>query len=444
MAKGPQLITALGDAVHPMGVMQRVTDRTLELMTAAMGVMVGLVEDGGVTYVAGSGNQVGLVGTRVEVGHSLSGLSIRTGEVLRSDDTEDDARVDLEACRRHHVRSLVCVPLQREGRSVGVLAVNAPEPDVFSDEDVATLTQLAAFVTVAISSAFELHRVSAELVALGLDQRSDLVEVREPVSVAERFVMSVLTPGGETGLDARARVEPILLDPGLLSIVVQPVVDLGSGEVFAVEALARFDAEPPQSPDRWFDDAHRCDLGVALEVLAVTRALDVLDELPPHLAMTINVGPDAVRSPLFLEALERAPRDRLILELTEHTEVEDYRELLAALRRLRRSGLRVAVDDTGSGYSGLAHILKIAPDFIKVDRELTSGVDLDPVRRALALALVTFAADTGAQIVAEGIETEDELAELRRLGVSYGQGYHLGRPAPVAELRTTPIPPSEG
>ena len=135
MAKGPQLITALGDAVHPMGVMQRVTDRTLELMTAAMGVMVGLVEDGGVTYVAGSGNQVGLVGTRVEVGHSLSGLSIRTGEVLRSDDTEDDARVDLEACRRHHVRSLVCVPLQREGRSVGVLAVNAPEPNVFSDED---------------------------------------------------------------------------------------------------------------------------------------------------------------------------------------------------------------------------------------------------------------------------------------------------------------------
>jgi EAL domain-containing protein (putative c-di-GMP-specific phosphodiesterase class I) len=444
MAKGPQLITALGDAVHPMGVMQRVTDRTLELMTAAQGVMVGLVEDGGITYVAGSGNQVDLVGTRVEMGLSLSGLSIRTGEVLRSDDTEDDARVDLAACRRHHVRSLVCVPLQREGRSVGVLAVNSPEPDVFSDEDVATLTQLAAFVTVAISSAFELHRVSAELVALGLDQRGDPIEAREPVSVAERYVMSVLTPGGETGLDARARIEPILLDPGLLSVVVQPVVDLGTGEVFAVEALARFAAEPQRSPDQWFDDAHRCDLGVALEVLAVTRALAVLDELPQHLAMTINVGPDAVRSPLFLEALERAPRDRLILELTEHTEVDDYRELLAALRRLRRSGLRVAVDDTGSGYSGLAHILKIAPDFIKVDRELTSGVDLDPVRRALALALVTFAADTGAQIVAEGIETEDELAELRRLGVSYGQGYHLGRPAPAAELRTTPIPPPEG
>jgi EAL domain-containing protein (putative c-di-GMP-specific phosphodiesterase class I) len=429
-----------------MGVMQRVTDRTLELIEPAFGVMVGLADEDGITYVAGSGNQVGLVGTRVQMGRSLSGLSIRTSEVLRSDDTEEDARVDLEACRRHFVRSLVCVPLQRNDRSIGVLAVNAPEPGVFTDEDVLTLTQLASFITVAIASAVELHQVSAELVALGLDQRSMGSADGEPMAAAERYVMSVLTPGGAVALDARVRVEPVLLDPSLLSTEFQPIVDLRSGAVFAFEALSRFSPAPVRPPDAWFADAHRCDLGIALEVLAVNRAVEQLDGLPADAAMTLNVGAEAVRSPLFLDALESAPHDRLVLELTEHTEVDDYPALVSSLRSLRRSGLRVAIDDTGSGYSSLAHILKMAPDFIKLDRELTRRIDLDPVRRAMATSLVAFAADTGAAIVAEGIETADELAEIRRLGAAYGQGFHLGRPAPVADLDPgpLPLPPAEG
>jgi EAL domain-containing protein (putative c-di-GMP-specific phosphodiesterase class I) len=443
VAQGSHLITALGDAVHPMGVMQRVTDRTLELMPPARGVMVGLADDDGITYVAGSGNQVALVGTRVEMARSLSGLSIRASEVLRSDDTEDDARVDLEACRRHFVRSLVCVPLQRDGRSVGVLAVNAPTPGAFTDEDVQTLTQLASFITVAIASAFELHQVSAELVTLGLDQR-DGGGPGETVAAAERYVMSVLAPGGALALDARDRVEPVLLDPSLLSIAFQPIVDLRSGAVLAAEALARFSPAPPRPPDAWFADAHRCGLGIALEVLAVTQAVALIDRLPEHVAVSINVGAEAMGSQLLVDALDAAPHHRLILELTEHALVDDYPALVRSLRSLRRSGLRVAIDDTGSGYSSLSHIVKLAPDFIKLDRELTSGIDLDPVRRALATSLVAFAADTGAQIVAEGIETESELAEIGGLGIPYGQGFHLGRPVPVDDLDTAlrNLPPS--
>jgi len=438
VAQGTQFITALGDSVHPMGVMQRVTDRTLELMTDAFGVMVGLADESGITYVAGSGNQVDLVGTRVEMTRSLSGLSIRTSQVLRSDDTEDDARVDREACRRHLVRSLVCVPLQRGDHTIGVLAVNAPQPNVFSDDDVLTLTQIASFITVAISSAFELYRVRAELVTLGLDHHSGDV-AQEPGAVAQRYVMDVLSPGGASQLDAHDRIEPVLLDPSLITTVVQPIVDLSDGAVVAVEALSRFEPAPVRTPDVWFAEAHGCDLGIALEIVAVKRAIAQFQHLPPHVSMSINVGPLAVRSPLFQEALEHAPHDRVILELTEHTVVEDYPGLVASLRSLRRSGLRVAIDDTGSGYSSLAHILKIAPDFIKLDRELTNGIDVDPVRRAMATALITFAGDTGAQIVAEGIETAEELGELRRLGVSLGQGYHLGRPVSVADLSTSPI-----
>ena len=121
-------------------------------------------------------------------------------------------------------------------------------------------------------------------------------------------------------------------------------------------------------------------------------------------------------------------------KLTEHTAFNDYPGLQAALMRLRKGGVRLAVDDAGSGYSSLTHILKLAPDFIKLDRELISGIDIDPVRRALVISLVAFAADTGAEILAEGIETKDELDAVRRLGVRYAQGYYLGRPAPLDGL----------
>lgn len=438
MAQAPALIDALGDAVHPMAMMQRVTDRTLALVDGAFGVMVGIADEDGITYVAGSGNQVGLVGTRVEMARSLSGLSIRTGQVLRSDDTEDDARVDLEACRRHFVRSLVCVPLVRADDTIGVLAVNAPEPHVFDDEDVLTLTEIASFISVAIGSALELHRVSAELVALGLDHRAGPAGVPEPGALAQRYVMDVLSPEGADALDARARVEPVLLEPERLTAVFQPITHLRTGTVVMVEALARFRSEPPQPPDAWFADAHRCGLGTALEVLAVQRALTAVAELPDAVSLSVNIGPTAVRSAQFREALERNPGERLVLELTEHEAVTDYPGLVASLRSLRRSGIRIAIDDTGSGYSSLAHILKIAPDFIKLDRELTRGIDVDPVRRAMATALIAFAGDTGAEIVAEGVETADELDVLLQLDVAYVQGFHLGRPVSLEELLQRP------
>jgi EAL domain-containing protein (putative c-di-GMP-specific phosphodiesterase class I) len=94
----------------------------------------------------------------------------------------------------------------------------------------------------------------------------------------------------------------------------------------------------------------------------------------------------------------------------------------------------LAVDDTGAGVSSLAHILKLAPDWIKLDRALTTGVDRDPVRRALASSLVTFADETGSLIVAEGIETDAELAVLRSLGIRYGQGFYLRPPTSLDAL----------
>ena len=123
--------------------------------------------------------------------------------------------------------------------------------------------------------------------------------------------------------------------------------------------------------------------------------------------------------------------ERIVLEITEHEAIDDYGGLAEALEPLRARGLGVAVDDVGAGYASLRHALQLAPDMVKMDISLTHDIDRDAGRRALAAALISFAAETDMTIVAEGIETAGELHALRQLGVRYGQGFYLARPAPL-------------
>ncbi|HEX3824851.1 MAG TPA: EAL domain-containing protein [Mycobacteriales bacterium] len=441
MVRTADLTAAIGETIDPMRLMQRVTDRTLELISAANGVMVGLADEDGVTYVCGGGNQIGGVGTRVDLFSSLSGLTARTGVLQRSDDTTTDPRVDAAACRRLSVVSLVCVPLSRGFETLGVLAVNAAQPKAFTERDIATLTELADFVSVVVGSACDLGRVKAQLLGMSEPGRSAApaetfaaLPTPRSTDATNRYVMSVLDPDSVGRIDSSQRIQAILDDPDNMTMVFQPIIDLADDEVAAVEALARFESTPYRSPDMWFADAHNSGLGVELETLAITRALNQLPRLPDSVTLTINAGPQSVMCEEFREAVLAAPCRRLILELTEHTVVDDYPALVAALKSMRQRGARIAIDDTGSGYSSLAHILKLAPDFIKLDHDLVSGIDVDPVRRALAASLVSFAAETGAQIIAEGVESSEELEVLRGLGVRYAQGYHLGRPGSLEAL----------
>ena len=142
--------------------------------------------------------------------------------------------------------------------------------------------------------------------------------------------------------------------------------------------------------------------------------------------------------PRFEALLADQPLDRLILEVTEHSRIDDYTVLLPTLDKLRARGLQLAVDDAGAGCSTFRHIIQLSPDIIKLDMSLTRDIDTNPARRALASALIVFARDTSAKMVAEGIETPGELAALRALGVMHGQGYLLGRPP------TRPRPPAFG
>jgi EAL domain-containing protein (putative c-di-GMP-specific phosphodiesterase class I) len=216
--------------------------------------------------------------------------------------------------------------------------------------------------------------------------------------------------------------------------VFQPIVDLRSGGAVGAEALARF-AEPPiRPPDVWFAEAASVGLGVELEMAALRLALEQLRHLPSGLYLSLNASVETIMSEDFRASFADVPAERVVLELTEHTEVHDYDLFEQTIEHLRSQGVRLAVDDAGSGYSSFRHILNLRPDVIKLDIGLTRGIDGDPARRALGAALLTFGLDAyNASIVAEGIETEGEFNTLRALGCPFGQGFYLGRPGRLRE-----------
>jgi EAL domain-containing protein (putative c-di-GMP-specific phosphodiesterase class I)/DNA-binding response OmpR family regulator len=241
----------------------------------------------------------------------------------------------------------------------------------------------------------------------------------------------------EAEFDRREERIRTALNGGRPIAVFQPVVRLEDGGVVGVEALARFDTGLIESPLAWFEEADTVDLRVELELASVRAAMQAAAELDDDLWVSVNLSPrTALATDRLLDALGIVRLDRIVVEITEQAEVEDYDELNGVLRSLREAGVRIAVDDAGAGYASLRHILRLEPDMIKLDKSLVRGIHGDRARRALASALISFAAEIGATIVAEGIETAAELASLRHLGVTYGQGYHLARPhrPPVAPL----------
>jgi EAL domain-containing protein (putative c-di-GMP-specific phosphodiesterase class I)/AmiR/NasT family two-component response regulator len=235
-----------------------------------------------------------------------------------------------------------------------------------------------------------------------------------------------------------ARIEQLLSDRAF-RMVVQPIFEVPGNTIVGCEALARFPAEPLQPPDRWFADADIVGLGTRLELAAVAVALNALPELPSHLFLAVNVSPATAMAPQLATLLDGVDCERVVLELTEHVPVEDYDAMRQTLAVLRARGVRLAIDDTGAGYSGFRHLIGLQPDIIKLDISLTRDVDHDVSRRALAAALVSFGRDIGAQVVAEGVENAGELATLEHLGVTWVQGYFLGRPLEIPDFLELPL-----
>ena len=236
------------------------------------------------------------------------------------------------------------------------------------------------------------------------------------------------------------RIKRAVEEEGRFEIVVQPIRSLDTLEIVGVEALSRFRGRPRRSPLLWFAEAEEVGLRVALELTAVRKALDRLAKLPAEIYLSINASPETAMSAQFARLLRRVATDRIVVEITEHARIDDYDRFNARLRRVRDLGARIAIDDAGAGFASLRHILLINPDIIKLDNSLISGIAHNQSAQALAAGLMSFADRIDAEIVAEGVETSDQLTALRTLGVKYGQGFHLGPPAP--ELDAFAIEPT--
>ncbi|MFC3691809.1 sensor domain-containing phosphodiesterase [Chenggangzhangella methanolivorans] len=308
------------------------------------------------------------------------------------DASRHPAAREIPATRAVPIGSHLSVPLVlADGRVYGTLCCFSFAPDVTLNER--DLALLAAFADV-----------------LACQIETQLVALRSRDELIDRLAAAML------------RQEP--------AIVYQPIFKMFDMSIAGAEALARFGLEPRRAPDVWFAEAGALDMRTALEKQAIRNAIDGCREIwtASPIDLSVNCSPQTIVEGDLAAFFRHDPCERLILEITEHDHVAEYGPLLAALEPLRRMGVRVAVDDAGSGYASMRHIVHVAPDYIKLDLTLTRGIEEDRTRQALASSLIEFGHQTNCKIVAEGVETAAELLTLRNLGVDKAQGYFLSRP----------------
>lgn len=222
-----------------------------------------------------------------------------------------------------------------------------------------------------------------------------------------------------------------LLEQQMLMTAFQPIYGLESKRVVGVEALSRFVSDDGAGAELWFAEATAVGLGANLEFSALGSAALAAANLPEHLYVAMNISPASCLDPRLPELFDRIelPIERIVLELTDGIPNDQYSRFISAITPLRERGLRIAIDDTHSSAGTLSRMLHLRPDFIKLGRSVISGVDQDPTQHAVAACMVEFATRIGSVVVAEGVETAEELTVLTELGFTAGQGYLLGRPS---------------
>ena len=237
-----------------------------------------------------------------------------------------------------------------------------------------------------------------------------------------------------------ARYVGEILAPGNIRAALQPVVRLGDRTVLGYEALCRFTPRGDlRTPDELFAAAgsHRQKASI-LDAACLHAAFAAATHTAPA-TLFVNVAvetlvegsPAGDRLSRMAEIAGVSP-DNVVLEVSERTPVGDLTRLRRVVAELRARGFRIAIDDAGAGHASMLVIAEVQPEFIKIDRQLIHDIDVSAARRALAVSLLSFGAHISARVIAEGIETEQELQTLLSLGLQFGQGWHLGHPVMVA------------
>jgi EAL domain-containing protein (putative c-di-GMP-specific phosphodiesterase class I) len=272
------------------------------------------------------------------------------------------------------------------------------------------------------------------------------VVFHNPLIMTERVVARLIGEAWESvriqkmqaDFQMRCRLQDVLLGQQIHTVF-QPVVDLQNGGLLGFEALSRGPAgTAQQDPINLFEAAAATDLVFELDRHCRRRALKTARDLPAPHRLFLNVVPASMYDPDFqgaslihlLEGLGLAP-ERIVFEVSEQYAIENYTLFVEALQNFTQMGFSIAVDDIGAGYSGLEKIAHLNPRYLKFDMQLVRDIDQSHVKHEMARALKTFAGKMDSKIIAEGVEREGERQALIDLGIDYGQGYLLGRPAPL-------------
>jgi EAL domain-containing protein (putative c-di-GMP-specific phosphodiesterase class I) len=263
---------------------------------------------------------------------------------------------------------------------------------------------------------------------------ADLPSVSEAASVAGTILAPALMARRATHA-ARARIGE-LIAARAFHPVFQPVVDLRSGLTVGFEALTRFDSG--DSPDHVFSDATQAGVGPELEGATLSAAVRDGAFLPGEAWLSLNVSPSFLAAYDELAGILSGRNRPIVLEVTEHDPIDDYSPLHEATRALG-SDIRLAVDDAGAGVANFRHLVDLRPDLVKIDAGIIRGIESDLSRQALVVGLVHFAEMSGAQLLAEGVETQSEQETVQRLGVTLAQGFLLARPAPIGRWIEAPV-----
>lgn len=234
-----------------------------------------------------------------------------------------------------------------------------------------------------------------------------------------------------------------IIDERRIKIVYQPLISLSSGENIGYEALSRGPENSRlASPNVLFPLAENAGLLYPLEKICREQAILGLPKISDTEKLFLNINPQVINDPNFasgitLELLKKIgllPKN-VVFEITERTSIKDFVSFEKTLQHYREQGFLIAIDDAGAGYSSLQAIAELKPDFIKIDISLIKDIDKNEVKQSLLETFNVFAKKINAKIIAEGIETAEELQELVEMGIDYGQGYFLARPAyPIPQI----------
>jgi len=278
------------------------------------------------------------------------------------------------------------------------------------------------------------------------------VMYRDPMLRAERSMHRALDEAMFMSLTQRSHEDDRRLQ-GLDEIIgeedvvtlYQPILDLQTLDVLGHEVFSRGPAGGPfEDAERLFALAERTGRLLELERLCRNRALvSASRHLRPGTKLFLNTSAPALADPAvsgdaFVRQVEAQGLDHadVVLEITERVALEERQAFRDTLRKLKREGFGIAIDDMGSGYSSLKALVEVEPDYLKFDISLVRDIDRSLIKRSLLETLVDLSAKIGAKVIAEGIEIEPELATLRDMGVPLGQGRYLGPPVLVGASET--------